>query len=414
LANSNNGPTAAERLADDQMRSGWAEAGSEKASWLSSSVSESNFSFSRSDSVESSWGGRASYGGGDDSNRFLVDGPAGAGAAGFDEADVGPGRSYPSTGQTIYEGNSVSYKASFDARNNVWALDTADGRGMPIISRSWGPSGEFVSGYGGAEFNQSLDAKYEAGTLNMFSAISDVWRADSPLSQKLSQSYDWATYAHPEGMTYGNVPVAEPNLRAAAFDNMLGNPFSAIVGGYMAWRGASTENIYHATTAASAAGSLLGALSGYGGQRTVSPVSVPGRQAGADNLGPQVLFGQKRIGPDFGAGGGRPAYISGRSIRDVADDLRNGILHPDQFPVEAFYFKGKLVSQNTRTLSALSDAGMEPTIVKIVEPSRNVLRRLQERPLISDGALPGPRVPVTPSMVNLSVQRIIEIPGRKK
>ncbi len=135
---------------------------------------------------------------------------------------------------------------------------------------------------------------------------------------------------------------------------------------------------------------------------------------GENALEPQVMFGQRRVGPAFGTGSGRPDYISGRLVSDVAADLRNGVLHPDQFPVEAFYFNGSLVSINTRTLAALSEAGLVPTKINIVEPSRNVLRRLQERPLIPDAALPGSRVPVTPSQTNLTILRTIEIPGSRR
>lgn len=98
-------------------------------------------------------------------------------------------------------------------------------------------------------FVRSLDTKYEAGTLEMFSELGNVWRGDDSGANKLAKSWEWFTYQHPEGMNYGNKPTPEPNLRAAAFDNMLSNPFAAMVGGVMSSRGASAENIYYATTA---------------------------------------------------------------------------------------------------------------------------------------------------------------------
>lgn len=112
-------------------------------------------------------------------------------------------------------------------------------------------------------------------------------------------------------------------------------------------------------------------------------------------------------------GSGPPAYLAGRPISDVAADLRAGILSPDHLPIQAFYYgdDGSLVSANTRSLSALSEAGMQPTNVSIINPSRSLLRRLREEPIISHAPLPGPRVPVTPSQQNLQVLRVIQIPG---
>jgi len=125
-------------------------------------------------------------------------------------------------------------------------------------------------------------------------------------------------------------------------------------------------------------------------------------------LGP-VLFGQKRVGPTFGFEG-RPSYLAGREISAVADDLRAGVLHSDQLPIDAFYYEGKLVSANTRSLSALSEAGLEPTKINLIEPSRSLLRRLGEDPLMPNAPLPGPRVPVTPTQNDLTILRVIEIP----
>jgi hypothetical protein len=123
-----------------------------------------------------------------------------------------------------------------------------------------------------------------------------------------------------------------------------------------------------------------------------------------------VLFGQKRVGPTFGVEG-RPDYLAGREISAVANDLKTGVLHPDQLPIDAFYYDGQWVSANTRSLSALSEAGLQPTQVNIIQPSRQLLLRLRETPLLPDAPLPGPRVPVTPSQSDLTILRVIEVPG---
>ena len=45
----------------------------------------------------------------------------------------------------------------------------------------------------------------------------------------------------------------------------------------------------------------------------------------------------------------------------MAADLRAGKLTPDQLPIEAFRLPdGRLVSANTRSLAALSEAGLGP------------------------------------------------------
>ena len=116
------------------------------------------------------------------------------------------------------------------------------------------PSG---SDNGVGSFVRGLDLKYEAGTLEMFSELGNVWRGDDSGLDKLAKSWEWFTYQHPEGMNYGNIPTPAPNLRGAAFDNMLSNPFAAMIGGVMASNGASTEDVYYATTATRAGADLI-------------------------------------------------------------------------------------------------------------------------------------------------------------
>ena len=128
--------------------------------------------------------------------------------------------------------------------------------------------------------------------------------------------------------------------------------------------------------------------------------------------GDDVLFGQRRVGEAFGAGGGRPAHLDGRLISDVAGDLKSGRLGSDDIPVDVFRDPGSgaLVSANTRSLAALSEAGLRPTNITHVEPTPKLLERLQEAPVVPGGTLPGREVAVTPSQRDLTIQRIIRIP----
>ena len=136
--------------------------------------------------------------------------------------------------------------------------------------------------------------------------------------------------------------------------------------------------------------------------------------AGNEIYSGRTLFGQKRAGPTFSSGGKVPAYLKGRSTAQVARALRRGTLTLRQLPVRAFIHEGQLVSENTRTLGAISEAGLKPTEFHLIEPTHEVLGRLGEAPLIADAPLPGTKVPVTPSQSDLRVMRTIRIPGSRK
>jgi hypothetical protein len=91
--------------------------------------------------------------------------------------------------------------------------------------------------------------------------------------------------------------------------------------------------------------------------------------------------------------------------------LTNNVLTPDQIPIRAFFYDGQLVSANTRSLAALSEAGLAPTNVEIIEPTQKFLDRLDETPLIPDAPLPGPLLPLTQSLTDLTINRVVQIPG---
>ncbi len=78
--------------------------------------------------------------------------------------------------------------------------------------------------------------------------------------------------------------------------------------------------------------------------------------------------------------------------------------------IHAFEHEGALVSENTRSLAALSLAGMRPTNVRMMDDVPSVVRgRLTEDPIVG-GPLPSRVVAVTPSMRDLRVGDIISIP----
>jgi hypothetical protein len=103
----------------------------------------------------------------------------------------------------------------------------------------------------------------------------------------------------------------------------------------------------------------------------------------------------------------RPDY------RDVAADIKSGKLSPDQLRIEAFEHQGRLVSANTRSLAALSEAGMFPTNITEVAPSPDELARLTESPILKGETLPSTRVPVTRGGEIVSVVTLPPVPVPK-
>lgn len=123
----------------------------------------------------------------------------------------------------------------------------------------------------------------------------------------------------------------------------------------------------------------------------------------------RVVFGQRRIDPNFSLKEGVPDFLAGRPIADVAADLRAGVLSPDKLPVRVFEHKGSLVALNNRSLAALSEAGMVPTQIISSTPTNAEIARLFETPIIRS-PIPGPLIPVTPGMSNPTVLRVIGVP----
>ncbi|MFT9820079.1 hypothetical protein [Lysinibacillus sp. NPDC056185] len=114
-----------------------------------------------------------------------------------------------------------------------------------------------------------------------------------------------------------------------------------------------------------------------------------------------------------------PDYIRGRSIYDVADDLIKKNLHPDQLPVTYFVDPktGLKVAESNRTLATLALADMKPTVLNEIQPTAEVLDRLNQKPIRHKGVtynMPGNAVPVTPGQNNLTVKNVIKLPCEGK
>ena len=121
-----------------------------------------------------------------------------------------------------------------------------------------------------------------------------------------------------------------------------------------------------------------------------------GRTGGAELAEEGLIhFGQKRIAPTFRLYSEGSELIRGRSLVDVAEDLKAGVISPNDLPVSYFVEGGKKIAVNNRGLAALRLAGMEPTIASKVPATSELLARLAERPIDSFHRIPGLRIAVT-------------------
>jgi len=78
-----------------------------------------------------------------------------------------------------------------------------------------------------------------------------------------------------------------------------------------------------------------------------------------------ILFGQASVKSTFAHG-----PHAGRTIGQVAQDLRAGTISPDSLPVEYVIRNGQAIALNNRTLLALTRAGMQPTVTRNLTGNR--------------------------------------------
>jgi RHS repeat-associated protein len=126
----------------------------------------------------------------------------------------------------------------------------------------------------------------------------------------------------------------------------------------------------------------------------------------------EVHFGQRRISANFATiGSDAPHYIRGRAIMDVAADLRAGKILPEDMLVDVFRQGDIYVAVNNRSLAALSLAGFQPTMGRIVSPTKAVQERLVQAPVRGFSALPAARIPATVGKLDDSVLWVVSIVG---
>jgi|GEM_PF-1136118 len=264
---------------------------------------------------------------------------------------------------------------------------------------------------------RALNPSYDGPIIDPRSVISTAQSGLAALRDSFLESLPAA-----EQFEFGRSAIARNDARSAAFQGGIADFFGDIkdraVLGYQSYVSGDTAS----------AGSIFGDLAyeplrdtalafGTVGASRVGMLGAADRVAVSqlEGEGVSILFGQRRLSERFSPfdpnGNGPPDYLAGRSVYDVARDLRAGVLSPDQLPINAFLYGDELVSANTRSLGALSLSGFRPTNVNVITPSQNLLDRLGQRSLLPNSSLPGPRIPITPSQRDLTILDVIEISG---
>ena len=85
-------------------------------------------------------------------------------------------------------------------------------------------------------------------------------------------------------------------------------------------------------------------------------------------------FAQRGVSSTF-----RHGEFAGRTIEDVAAGLRSGAINPSQLPIQTITRDGVTYTLNNRSLMALRQAGMEPTVIRDVTGNAFFERQLTQR-----------------------------------
>ncbi|HWS90118.1 MAG TPA: Ig-like domain-containing protein [Pyrinomonadaceae bacterium] len=133
------------------------------------------------------------------------------------------------------------------------------------------------------------------------------------------------------------------------------------------------------------------------------------RLEGVPPEGVRVLFGQRRVSPEFSGKQEVPHYLRDQPIKRIAKRIRRGKMSTDAIVIHAFWYEGQLVSENSRGLTTLSMAGKKPTNVRIIEPDAEVRARLDQTSVLGD-KLPSTRIAVTPSQADIRVLWEVPLP----
>ena len=91
-----------------------------------------------------------------------------------------------------------------------------------------------------------------------------------------------------------------------------------------------------------------------------------------------ILWGQKRVSPTFRDYSEGSPKLWGRTLIEVAEDLKSGTISPDEIPIDYVIYNGQRVAVNNRGLTALRMADMEPTVTRQVPLTAKIEERIGE------------------------------------
>lgn len=104
------------------------------------------------------------------------------------------------------------------------------------------------------------------------------------------------------------------------------------------------------------------------------PLALGAVQGGAASVATEIQFAQKGVSATF-----RHGEFAGQTIDDVAAGLRSGAIHPNQLPVQTVVRNGATYTMNNRSLMALQQAGMRPTIIRNMTGNGFLEKQLTQR-----------------------------------
>ncbi|KQQ37542.1 hypothetical protein ASF61_22370 [Duganella sp. Leaf126] len=112
---------------------------------------------------------------------------------------------------------------------------------------------------------------YSSSKYDSFGKLKEiVTNNNSGVIDKAKDVLGWATYTVPDA-TKKN--ASQENTFASTLANMANNPFSGVVGGILAYNGASQTDLYYATSVTASVTDALGAFGGFGQSKSIRPVT---------------------------------------------------------------------------------------------------------------------------------------------
>ncbi len=109
----------------------------------------------------------------------------------------------------------------------------------------------------------------------------------------------------------------------------------------------------------------------------------------AAEAGAGIRFGQQGVSAAF-----RHGEFAGRTIEEVAGGLRSGAISPSQLPIQTITREGVTYTLNNRSLMALRQAGLQPTVIQDVTGNPFFEGLLTQRLGEMGGVVPPGFVPV--------------------